>query len=133
MKEYPDPWQHFEEFTQRYADGLKQAGLEPTPKLNRAMAKRIGEEAEEDYSRKAEAVFLHNLDAIDAQYRAHIRQRKRSGLPARLTISLPCAALFTAMAWVGFSQANNVTLFMYGVAALVAFGIAIQGIIDLRR
>jgi hypothetical protein len=76
-RSYEDPRQHFENYigrsADRYADGLRRAGLRPNGKLTRAMADRAARAAREDYEQRANQMLEGNVRHILREYHERVR------------------------------------------------------------
>ena len=110
MRRYEDPEQHFErhmgQAAQRYADGLQQAGLEPSETLTRAMARRALQEARADYVRQATKTRNHNIALIQEQHRQRLNQIKRDGARLRLWTCPPITLVFGAVGYLCYVHGN---------------------------
>jgi hypothetical protein len=107
-RRYPDPQQHFEQHmqsaAQRYVDGLNRAGLPPSERLTRAVARRAWHHARESYIQEAQAVRDHNISVIMQDHNRRMNEIKLRGHRIRLWTCPPIALVFGVLAWYNFQS-----------------------------
>lgn len=134
MRSYPDPNEHYRhsinQSADRYAQGLEQAGLEPSPKLTKAMARRAHQHAWESYQQEAGEIHAHNISSIMRNHDLRLKEIKRRGARLRLWTCPPIAILFGAEAWYSFLQPNGFPAgVVFTIGALAFFGMLVGGAI----
>lgn len=133
MRPLPDPKQHLDEHMQRaarkYVDGLRQAGLEPTPTLTRAVAERAGQEAFASYVREAHAIRDQNIALILQDHDRRQQQFRREGARLRLKVCPFLALWFGLLAWFNVTQHHIVLGIICAIGALAFLAMLVFGAI----
>ena len=100
---------------EEYVGGLEEMGMEPSPQLTRAYAKR----AYKSYRQQLDAEHAGNVSSIMKTYTRRMNEIKRSGARLRLWTCPPIAAWFAFLSWFSFSQHQGWTSIIMGVAYAV--------------
>lgn len=121
--------QYIEDAARRYVIGMHQAGLQPNPRLERAIAERIGREAATRYIEDMTAILHHNLGYLTHTHQRRLNEIKRSGARLRWRLCPPFVAVFAFLAWLNFTRGHIELVMLFAVAALAWLAILVGGAI----
>ena len=128
---YPDPQEHLnrhiDQAAQRYVFAVEEGVLQPSERLEQAIAVRTLLEARESYVQESNEILKHNVSIIEQRYRERNNAIKRSGARMRLWC---CPLLATALglfAWACFAQSIWLMGWIYTAGALAFLGMLVGG------
>jgi len=135
---YPDQGLHFEQHLQReataFVDGMKEAGLEPSEALVKAVAMRVVDAALKSYVEEATLVLVSHTESIQAVHRNYMKRIKQDAARRRFWLCSPVALIFSVLAWLNFAYASAVVGSIFAVGALAFLAMLILGaILDRPR
>jgi len=135
MRDYPDPREyiaeHIRQSMEKYANGLKESGLQPNEKLAKAIIERAIDEAGRNYEQEIDEILVRNIGLIDQKYQSGKKKiisnrdrqinkiRRQRARRERMKVCLPIVITSILTAAYQFSHHGSFVGICFSVNALV--------------